>query len=68
MKTCTGKERRSSNYSSNVGRLQEETKTQQAKKKNEKKKNYHDTACNIYRTLWKKIQRRKRGLYSTHVR
>ena len=38
MKTCTGKERRSSNYSGNVGRLQEETKTQQAKKKTKKRK------------------------------
>ena len=36
VQTCPGKERRSSNYSRNVGRLQEETKTQQAKKKREK--------------------------------
>ena len=37
-------------------------------KRKEKKKNYDDTACNIYRILWKKIQRKKRGLYPTHVR
>ena len=30
---CPGKERGSSNYSRNVGRLKEETKTQQAKKR-----------------------------------
>ena len=34
MQTCPGKERQKSNYSRNVGRLQEETKTKQAKKKN----------------------------------
>ena len=30
---CPGKERRSSNYSRNAGRLQEQAKTQQSKKK-----------------------------------
>ena len=35
LQRCSRKERGSSNYSRNVGRLQEETKTQQAKK------NYH---------------------------
>ena len=33
---CSGKERQSSNYFKNIGRLQKETKTQQAKKE----KNY----------------------------
>ena len=33
LQRCSRKERGSSNYSRNVGRLQEETKTQQAKKK-----------------------------------
>ena len=33
MKACPGKERQSSNYLKNIGRLQKETKTQQAKKR-----------------------------------
>ena len=41
MQTSPGKERRSSNYSRNVGRLQEETKTQQAKKKEKLLKECH---------------------------
>ena len=41
VKTCPGKERRSSNYARNVGRLQEETNTQQAKKKEKLSKECH---------------------------
>ena len=33
MKACPGKERQSSNYFKNIGRLQEENKTQQAKER-----------------------------------
>ena len=39
-----------------------------SKQKKKRKKNQDDTACNINCTLWKKIQSRKCGLYSTHVR
>ena len=41
LKTCPGKKRRSSNYARNVGRLQEETNTQQAKKKEKLSKECH---------------------------
>ena len=38
---CPGKEKQSSHYSRNVGRLQEETKAQQAKKKEKLSKESH---------------------------
>ena len=44
MQTCPGKERQSSNYLKNVGRLQKEIKTEQAKKG----KYYHRNVIKIY--------------------